>query len=82
MCLQDQIVSCLPCPGRVTALQCTHDGVYCVAAISEKLYIWQVGFNKWPFVISCQFPDECCMCSFLLETCLQFCVGITRLSEW
>ena len=30
------------CPGRVTALDVTPDGAYCIAAISEKIHIWQV----------------------------------------
>ncbi|XP_076761428.1 WD repeat-containing protein 18 [Xylocopa sonorina] len=32
----------LTTPGKVTALACTPNGAYMVAAISEKLYIWQV----------------------------------------
>jgi pre-rRNA-processing protein IPI3 len=37
-----QVLSRLSCPGQVSALQCSHDGVYCVIAVSEKLYMWQL----------------------------------------
>ncbi|XP_060077616.1 WD repeat-containing protein 18-like [Ylistrum balloti] len=30
------------CPGRVTALDVTTNGEYCIAAVSEKIHIWQV----------------------------------------
>ncbi|KAI1280352.1 WD repeat-containing protein 18 [Halotydeus destructor] len=30
------------CPGRITALTITPDGGYCVVAIAERLYIWQM----------------------------------------
>ncbi|XP_069127865.1 WD repeat-containing protein 18-like [Argopecten irradians] len=30
------------CPGRVTALDVTPNGEYCIAAVSEKIHIWQV----------------------------------------
>lgn len=32
----------LTTPGKVTALSCTPNGAYMVAAISEKLFLWQV----------------------------------------
>lgn len=32
----------LTTPGKVTALSCTPNGAYIVAAISEKLFLWQV----------------------------------------
>ena len=47
------------CPGRVTALAVTPDGNYCVAAIAEKIHIWQVkditiepGFKKTGLSVS------------------------------
>lgn len=30
------------CPGNVTSLDITEDGAYIVAAIAEKIYVWQV----------------------------------------
>ena len=32
------------CPGRVTALAVTPDGNYCVAAVAEKIHVWQVSW--------------------------------------
>ena len=44
-CFQDQHQLKIVCPGRVTALAVTPDGDYCVAAIAEKIHIWQVFIN-------------------------------------
>lgn len=42
------------CPGRVTALAVTPDGAFCVVAVGEKIFIWQVGsFWWWCFNSSC-----------------------------
>lgn len=35
------------CPGNVTALDITEDGAYIVAAIAEKIYVWQVKNVKY-----------------------------------
>ena len=32
----------MACPGRVQALAVSPDGNYCVAAIAEKIHVWQV----------------------------------------
>ena len=32
----------LICPGIVSAVTCSPDGKYCVAACTEKIYVWQV----------------------------------------
>jgi len=32
----------MSCPGKVTALTVTMDGVYCAAGIGDKIYIWEV----------------------------------------
>ena len=32
----------LICPGKVSAVTCSPDGKYCVAACAERIYIWQV----------------------------------------
>ena len=41
MC-QDTTCSKMVCPGNISALDITEDGCYIVAAIAEKIYIWQV----------------------------------------
>ena len=35
----------MACPGKVTALTVTMDGVYCAAGIGDKIYIWEVSPN-------------------------------------
>lgn len=39
-------------PGKVTALAVSPDGVYCVAAVSETIYIWQISSGKMMSVLS------------------------------
>ncbi len=43
--LQDQIQMRVVCSGRVTALTTTPDGNYCIAAVREKIHVWQVTPN-------------------------------------
>ena len=30
------------CPGPVTSLAVSPDGIWCVAAVAEKIHVWQV----------------------------------------
>lgn len=39
-------------PGKVTALTVSPDGVYCVAAISQTIYIWQISTGSMMAMIS------------------------------
>lgn len=39
-------------PGKVTALTVSPDGVYCVAAISQTIYIWQISTGSMVSMIS------------------------------
>lgn len=39
-------------PGKVTALTVSPDGVYCVAAVSEVIYIWQISTGSMVAMIS------------------------------
>ena len=40
--MQDQHQLRIVCPGVVSSLTCTPDGLYCIAGIAEKIYVWQV----------------------------------------
>ena len=44
---QDQMQMRIVCPGRVSAMATSPDALYCVAAIGEKIHVWQVclGFS-------------------------------------
>ncbi|KAL1433791.1 hypothetical protein MTO96_012320 [Rhipicephalus appendiculatus] len=39
---RDQIQRQIVCPGRVSALAASPDGLHCVAGIEDKIYLWQV----------------------------------------
>ncbi|KAH9364329.1 hypothetical protein HPB48_001290 [Haemaphysalis longicornis] len=39
---RDQIQKQIVCPGKVSALATSPDGIHCVAGIQEKIYLWQV----------------------------------------
>ena len=40
--VQEQVHMRMSCPGKVTALAVTMDGVYCAAGIGGIIYIWEV----------------------------------------
>ena len=42
MLFQEQIQQRIICPGQVTSLTCSPDGVYVVGAVQEKILVWQV----------------------------------------
>ena len=39
---QDQMQMRIVCPGRVSAIATSPGALYCVAAIEEKIHVWQV----------------------------------------
>ena len=41
-CVQEQIHMRMSCPGKVTAVTVTMDGVYCAAGIGGIVHIWEV----------------------------------------
>ncbi|XP_048758820.1 WD repeat-containing protein 18-like isoform X2 [Ostrea edulis] len=49
------------CPGNVTALDITEDGDYCVAAIAEKIYIWQTCTGRLLCVLSRHYQTVTCL---------------------
>ena len=46
VCFQEQVHLRISCTGLVTALACHPLGLYCVAALSETINVWQVGLRK------------------------------------
>ena len=41
-CSQESLHLKVSCSGLVTAMACHPQGVYCVAALSEKINVWEV----------------------------------------
>ncbi|XP_071953519.1 WD repeat-containing protein 18-like [Antedon mediterranea] len=49
------------CPGVVNCLTVSPDGSYCVAAISEKIYIWQFSTGNLLAVVSRHYQKVTCL---------------------
>ncbi|XP_074641136.1 WD repeat-containing protein 18-like [Tubulanus polymorphus] len=49
------------CPGKVNALAISPDGNYCVAAIAEKLHIWQIKSGNLLAVLSHHYQNINCV---------------------
>ncbi|OWF56347.1 WD repeat-containing protein 18 [Mizuhopecten yessoensis] len=49
------------CPGRVTALDVTPNGEYCIAAVSEKIHIWQVCTGHLMTVLGRHYQNVTCL---------------------
>lgn len=54
--LQESVHAKLICPGKLTAVACSPDGMYCVAACGEKIYIWQVWTSQYQHIDSPHSP--------------------------
>ena len=39
---QEESQQKIVCPGRVSALAVSPDGLFCIASIADKVYIWEV----------------------------------------
>ena len=52
---QDQMQMRIVCPGRVSAMATSPDALYCVAAVEEKIHVWQVHLG---FPVHCG-PSSC-----------------------
>jgi len=50
------------CVGKVTAMTTSPDGRYCIAAIAEKLHVWQVCLYVCVWRLGC-------VCGFVLFNC-------------
>ena len=45
--IQEQVHMRMSCPGKVTALAITMDGVYCAAGIGGMIHIWEVSIKSF-----------------------------------
>ncbi|XP_077496503.1 WD repeat-containing protein 18 [Amblyomma americanum] len=58
---RDQVQKQMVCPGVVSALATSPDGLHCVAGIGEKIYLWQVSSGDLLAVLSCHFNTITCL---------------------
>uniref|UniRef100_A0A131YJS2 Pre-rRNA-processing protein IPI3 n=1 Tax=Rhipicephalus appendiculatus TaxID=34631 RepID=A0A131YJS2_RHIAP len=58
---RDQIQRQIVCPGRVSALAASPDGLHCVAGIEDKIYLWQVSSGDLLAVVSRHFQVITCL---------------------
>ncbi|KAH6922842.1 hypothetical protein HPB50_019844 [Hyalomma asiaticum] len=58
---RDQFQRQIVCPGRVSALAASPDGLHCVAGIEEKIYLWQVSSGDLLAVVSRHFQVITCL---------------------
>jgi pre-rRNA-processing protein IPI3 len=58
---KDQTQLRVVCPGKVTALSVSPDGIYCVAAVAEKIHIWQVSTGNLLAVLSKHYLTVRCL---------------------
>ncbi|XP_074611878.1 WD repeat-containing protein 18-like [Acropora palmata] len=58
---KESVHSKLVCPGRVSCMACSPDGVYCVVACTEKIYIWQFASGNLLAVLSRHFQPISCL---------------------
>ena len=56
MTIQEQVHMRMSCPGKVTALTVTMDGVYCAAGIGGIVHIWEVSKSTPSFVHTYAYP--------------------------
>lgn len=58
---RDQLQKQIVCPGKVTALAASPDGLHCAAGIQEKIYIWQTSSGDLLAVLSRHFRPVSCI---------------------
>lgn len=58
---KETVLTKLICPGKVTAMTSSPDGVYCVVACGEKIYIWQVASGNLLALLSRHFQRVSCL---------------------
>ncbi|XP_077546089.1 WD repeat-containing protein 18 [Haemaphysalis longicornis] len=58
---RDQIQKQIVCPGKVSALATSPDGIHCVAGIQEKIYLWQVPSGSLLAVLGHHFQPITCL---------------------
>ncbi|TKS75248.1 WD repeat-containing protein 18 [Collichthys lucidus] len=58
---KDQLQQKVVCPGVVTCLTASPDGLFLAAAVSEAVYLWEVSTGKLLSVLSRHYQDVTCL---------------------
>jgi len=58
---KDQTQLRIVCPGKVTAMCVSPDGLYCVAAVAEKIHVWQLSTGNLLAVLSKHYLAVRCL---------------------
>eukprot|EP00794_Sanderia_malayensis_P007714 gene7714-8553_t len=58
---KEQIHMKIVCPGKITALSCSPAGNYCLVALVEKIYIWQVPTGNLMQILSKHYQSVTCL---------------------
>ncbi|XP_078476808.1 WD repeat-containing protein 18 isoform X1 [Lampetra planeri] len=59
---QEQLQQKLVCPGPVSCLAASPDGLHLVAGIAQTLYLWEMGGGSLLAVLSRHYQDVSCVC--------------------
>ncbi|EDV23149.1 uncharacterized protein TRIADDRAFT_58140 [Trichoplax adhaerens] len=70
---KEQLHMKIACPGKITALACSQDSAYCVAAIEEKVYVWQLSTGNLLSVLSRHY--QAIRCIRFVDDCSHFITG-------
>ncbi|XP_023119936.1 WD repeat-containing protein 18 [Amphiprion ocellaris] len=58
---KDQLQQKIVCPGVVTCLTASHDGLFLAAGVAEAVYLWEVCTGKLLSVLSRHYQDVTCV---------------------
>ncbi|XP_029684023.1 WD repeat-containing protein 18 isoform X2 [Takifugu rubripes] len=58
---KDQLQQKIVCPGVVTCLNASPDGLFLAAAVAEAIYLWEVSTGKLLSVLSRHYQDVTCL---------------------
>ncbi|XP_041646353.1 WD repeat-containing protein 18 [Cheilinus undulatus] len=58
---KDQLVHKIVCPGVITSLTASPNGLFLAAAVTEAIYLWEVSTGKLLSVLSRHYQDVTCL---------------------
>uniref|UniRef100_A0A8C0FK25 WD repeat-containing protein 18 n=1 Tax=Bubo bubo TaxID=30461 RepID=A0A8C0FK25_BUBBB len=61
-CPQDQLQQKIICPGPVTCLTASPNGLYILAGVAESIYLWEVSNGNLLAILNRHYQDLTCLC--------------------